>query len=430
MRSGDSRRSFLRRTAAAPLVIPGSVLGLNGATPPSDRVTLGGLGIGSRGTTVLRSFLEQADVQFLAICDVRNERRETIKSMADQKYGNRDCRMYSEQEELWARRDIDAVLIATGDRWHTPLSILTAKAGKDVYCEKPCSMTIAESRALADTFQRLGRIYQAGTQRRNGANFIKAYELARSGKLGKLTALHAEAGPGERWAPMTSHAWLPAEPEPPKQVVDWDRWLGPAPWRPYNSHYVAGRWRGYFDFHGGGILEWGAHTADLCQWVGDFDATAPIEYDPQGIGQITPYTINCRYANGVKLVLRDKGFLGLGSCHIRYEGDAGWVETADGGQIAVSENLKSEVQDVPRDIAAKSTLNHVADFVASVKSRKAPQAHALAAAQTHIACHAAYIAFQLGRKLAFDPATDRFTGPGSEAANRMRSRAMREPWRI
>lgn len=430
MNSGSSRRSFLHRAATAPLIIPASALGLNGATPPSDRVTLGGLGIGNRGATVLRSFLEQPDVQFLAICDVRNERRETIKSLADQKYGNRDCAMYSEQQELFARRDIDAVLIATGDRWHTPLSILTAKAGKDVYCEKPCSMTIAESRALADTFSRLGRIYQAGTQRRNGANFIKAYELARSGQLGKVTALHAEAGPGERWAPLTSHAWLPAEPEPPKQVVDWDRWLGPAPWRPYNSHYVAGRWRGYFDFHGGGILEWGAHTADLCQWVGDFDATAPIEYDPQGMGQITPYTINCRYANGVKLVLRDKGFLGLGSCHIRYEGEAGWVETADGGQIAVSNNLKSTVQDIPRDIASKATTNHVADFVASVKSRRQPRANALAAAQTHIACHAAYIAFQLGRKLTFDPATDRFTGPGADAANRMRSRAHRQPWSI
>lgn len=416
--------------AAAPMIVPASALGLGQAVAPSDRVTLGGLGIGSRGASVLRSFLAQADVRFLAICDVRNERREAIKSMADKQYGNSDCAMYSEQEELWARKDIDAVLIATGDRWHTPLSILTAKAGKDIYCEKPCSMTIAESRALADTMQRLGRIYQAGTQRRNGANFIKAYEMARSGKLGKLVALHAEAGPGDRWAPLTTHAWLPAEPEPPKQVVDWDRWLGPSPWRPYNSQYVQGRWRGYFDFHGGGILEWGSHTVDLCQWAGHLDDTSPIEFDPQGMGADTPYTINGKYANGLKLVLRDKGFLGLGSCHIRYEGDAGWVETADGGRIEVSENLRSGPLDVPRDEAGQSTANHVRDFVRCVKTRQQPKSNALAAAQAHITCHAAYIAFQLGRKLTFDPATDTFTGPGSAEANRMRSRAMREPWRV
>ncbi|MBI1898661.1 MAG: Gfo/Idh/MocA family oxidoreductase [Acidobacteria bacterium] len=427
-----SRRRLLKTAlraggavVAAPMIVPASALGLAGAVPPSDRVTLGGLGIGNRGARDLQSFLGQPDVQFLAICDVRNERREAVKAIADKKYGNRDCTMYSDQQELWARKDIDAVLIATGDRWHTLLSILTARSGKDVYCEKPCSMTIAQSRALADTFQRLGRIYQAGTQRRNGPNFVRAVELAQGGKLGKLQTLHAEAGPGDRWPPKTSHDWLPAEPEPPRQVVDWDRWLGPSPWRPYNSQYIQGRWRGYFDFHGGGILEWGSHTVDLCQWVGGFDATTPIEFEPQGMGADTPYSVHCRYANGLKLVMRDKGFLGLGSCHVRFEGDAGWVETADGGKIEASGNLRSEGLDVARSDA---TTNHVRNFVDCVKSRKQPRANALAACQTHIACHAAYIAFQLGRKLAFDPATDTFVG--DEQANRMRSRAMREPWTL
>jgi predicted dehydrogenase len=431
MASPMSRRALLKKTGAAvtvPMFVPAAALGRGGAVPPSDRVTLGGLGIGSRGAADLRAFLNQPEVQFLAICDVRNERREIIKSMADQKYGNHDCAMYSDQYELWARRDIDALLIATGDRWHTLLSIGSARAGFDVYCEKPCSMTIQESRALADTFQKLGRVYQAGTQRRNGINFEKAYELARSGKLGKLHTLHAEAGPGERWAPLTTHDWLPGEPEPPKQVVDWDRWLGPSPWRPYHPDYVRGRWRGYFDFHGGGILEWGSHTVDLCHWAGGLDATAPVEYEPEGMGSITPYTIRCRYANGMKLVIRDKGFLGLGSCHFRIEGDEGWVETADGGRIAVSENLKGEVADVPPNEANLATERHVQDFIRAVKSRKQPRSNALAAAQAHITCHAAYIAFQLGRKLAFDPARDAFTG--DEEANRMRSRAMREPWRL
>jgi predicted dehydrogenase len=305
---------------------------------------------------------------------------------------------------------------------------MSAKAGKDVYCEKPCSMTIEQSRILADTFQRLGRIYQAGTQRRNGVNFKHAFDLAKSGKLGKLTTLHAEAGPGHRWPPATTHAWLPGENEPSKQVCDWDRWLGPAPWRPYNPQYVRGLWRGYFDFHGGGILEWGSHTADLCQWAAGADDTTPIEFDPRGMGSITPYSIECLYASGLKLVLRDSGFLGLGTCHVRYEGSEGWVETADSGKIAVSDNLKGEIFAPPTSETKDATTNHVRDFVRCVKSRQQPQANALAAAQTHIACHAAYIAFQLGRKLRFDPATDTFLG--DEEANRMRSRALREPWRI
>jgi hypothetical protein len=419
-----------RQIVSAPLVIPATALGLGQSVAPSDRITLGGLGIGNRGTTDLRAFLEQSDVRFLAICDVRNDRREIVKSMADTRYGNSDCKMYSEQDELFARKDIDALLIATGDRWHTPLSILAAKAGKDVYCEKPCSMTIAESRALADTYQRLGRIYQAGTQRRNGPNFVNAYNLARSGKLGKLTALHAEAGPGERWAPLTSHAWLAAEEEPPTQVLDWNRWLGPAPWRPYNKLYIQGRWRGFFDFHGGGILEWGSHTADLCQWAAHTDETSPVEYEPRGMGAISPYSIHCKYSNGLQLVLRDKGFLGLGSCHARYEGENGWVETADSGRVETSPNLVYENLSVPQDQARLATINHVRDFLDCVKSRRQPKSNALAAAQAHITCHAAYIAFQLGRKLTFDPATDTFTGPNAAEANRMRSRALREPWSV
>jgi predicted dehydrogenase len=191
---------------------------------------------------------------------------------------------------------------------------------------------------------------------------------------------------------------------------------------------VAGKWRGYFDFHGGGILEWGSHTLDLCQWVGGYDVTSPVDYEPQGMGGNTPYHVACRYSDGMKLMLRDKGFLGLGSCHIRYEGSEGWVETADGGRIAVSDNLRSEISDVPKEESALATTNHVRDFVNCVKSRQQPRANALAAAQTHIACHAAYIAFQLGRKLTFDPATDTFAR--DEEANRMRSRAMREPWRV
>lgn len=417
-----SRRQLLRRAAKAsallalPQFVPSSVLGIGGAVAPSEKIVLGAIGIGGRGQHVLTEMLEHKDVQFVAICDIRAERREAVKNLADAKYGTKDCATYRDMHEILARQDIDAVLIATGDRWHTMASITAAKAGKDIYCEKPCSMTIAESRALADTLLREGRIYQAGTQRRNVGNFVFAIDLAHSGKLGKIHTVHANT-----LAPPTSHDWLPAETEPPADVVDWDRWLGPCPWRPYNSAYVRGGWRGFFDFHGGGILEWGSHTVDLCQWANQADATAPVEYEPRGNDVIA------RYANGVKLVMRESGWLGLGTCSVRFEGDEGWVEAGDSGRVEVSPaSLRSE-QRVFTEVGTSPT-SHVKDFFRCVRSRSQPRANASVAGQSHIACHAAYIAWQLGRKLTFDPGKDEFAG--DEAANRMRSRAMREPWRV
>ncbi len=421
-RTGVSRRRFLKSAAAAsaafsvPTIIPGSALGKNGVVAPSERIVMGGLGIGRRGGYDLGIFLEQPEVQFVAICDVRQERRMAVKQMADDKYGNKDCDMYSDMFEFLARNDIDAVLIATGDRWHTLASIITAKAGKDIYCEKPCSMTIAESRALADTIERYGRVYQAGTQRRNIGNFQLAVELAQSGKLGKLRTVHANTQP-----PATTHDWLPAEPEPPKDVVDWDRWLGPTPWRPYNSAYIRGRWRGHFDFHGGGILEWGSYTIDICQWANQADDTTPVYFEPQGNHVIA------RYENGVQLVMRDTGWLGMGTCSVRFEGDEGWVETGDSGKMLIGPgSLRAEHRGFT-DVGTDPT-NHIREFLRCVKSRGQTAARASVAAQSHVAAHAAYIAWQLDRPLTFDPVKEEFIG--DEQANRMRSRAMREPWRI
>jgi len=266
------RRTFLAKSAAVstafalPTIIPSSALGLDGSIAPSERITVGILGCGGRGTYDLGIFLQQPEVQFLAVCDVRSERREAGKKIIDERYSNGDCKTYRDMFEMYGRKDLDSVLIATGDRWHTLASILAAKFGKDVYCEKPCSMTIGESRALADGIRHYGRIYQAGTQRRNIGNFMHAVHLAHSGRLGKLHTVHANT-----LAPATNHDWLPGEPEPDRDILDWDRWLGPTPWRPYNSAYLAGRWRGYFDFHGGGILEW-VRTPLICanghaEWI-------------------------------------------------------------------------------------------------------------------------------------------------------------------
>ncbi len=417
-----SRRRFLANAGAAsaalaiPIVVPDSALGLSQTVAPSNRIVLGAIGIRGRGAHDLRCLLDNQDVQFIAICDVQKVQREKIKSTADSHYGNSDCTMYANMHDMLPRPDIDAVLIATGDRWHTMASITAARAGKDVYCEKPCSMTISESRALSDTFRKYDRIYQAGTQRRSIGNFLFAADLVAKGKLGKLQTVHANT-----LAPATKHDWLPEQPLPGKDEVDWDMWLGPCPWRPFNSRYITGGWRGFFDFHGGGILEWGAHTVDLCQWAALKDDTAPIEYVPEGNG------VTATYADGLKLVMRDTGWMGLGTCSVRYEGDEGWIETGDSGKFAIyPESLRTERTVFTR--AGTDPTTHIRNFLDCVKTRTPAHANADVAAQSHVVCHAAYIAWQLARPVKFDPAKEEFIG--DEQANRMRSRAMREPWRI
>lgn len=423
-RNPFNRRQFLGRVGvvagglvAAPCFIPGRALGLDGAVAPSERIVLGAIGIGSRGAYVLDCFVHEPGVQFVAICDVKASRRQSVKKMADTLYGNQDCATYRDLHELLARPDIDAVLIATGPNWHATASILAAKAGKDVYCEKPCTKNIAQSLALAQTFRRTGRVFQAGTQRRSLPNFAFAVELARRGKLGKLQTLHAHPG----GLGTSSSGWFAAEPEPSKEDVDWNRYLGPAAWRPFNRRLLDG-----FNFEkggglvGGGCLEWGSHCVDICQWANDADNTAPVEYWPEG------KELHARYANGVKLVMRNDGWLPLGSCPVRFEGDTGWVETGDNAEVAVQ---PAELLDRSRPKIPGYPANfHVRNFLGCVRSRGETRANADVACWSHIACHAANIALFLGRKVTYDPKTHEF--PGDEEANRLRSEALREPWRI
>lgn len=421
------RREFLKSmavmgaAAAAPTVLPGKVLGFNGAVAPSEKINLGAIGIQSRGWHDLLVFCGRNDIQFKAICDIQKKQRVKIKDWADQKNGDKACGAYKDMHEMLLRDDIDAVLIATGDRWHTMASITAAKYGKDVYCEKPLSLTIEESRALANAVNRYGVVYQAGTQRRNIGNFMLAAEIAQSGKLGKLTEVHANT----LW-PATTQDWLPAQPEPAPDDVDWNLWLGGCPWRPYNASYVAGGWRGHFDFHGGGILEWGSHTVDLCQWAAKKDDTAPVKYTPQfDDNGVKGGEVYAWYADGLKLVMRSSGWLGLGTCSARYVGEEGWVETGDSGRMAVSSDaLRSELKYF--GMPGTSPDTHIAEFCECVKTRRNPAANANAAAQSHIASHCAYIAWQLGRTVEFDPVKEVFLNDND--ANRMRSRALREPY--
>jgi hypothetical protein len=422
-----NRRRFLKTAVRAgavlvmPHVVPGTVLGKNGSVAPSERIVLGGIGIGNRGGYDLGCFLHEPDVRFVAVCDVKAARRKAVKEMVDARYGNSDCATYTDLRELLARSDIDAVLIATGPNWHATASILAAKAGKDVYCEKPCTKNIAQSLALAEVFHRTGRVFQAGTQRRSLPNFTYAVELARSGKLGKLHTLYAH--------PMTlntsTSGWLPAQPELP-QEVDWNLYLGPAAWRPFNRDLLRS-----FDFEegggiiGGGCLPWGSHCVDLCQWANDADATAPVEYEPVEY-ESKDKQLHARYANGVKLVIRNDGWLPLGSCPVRFEGETGWVETGDDAEIVASAPAMlagrgAKIPGYPADF-------HIRDFLDCVKTRAQTRSNADVTCYSHITCHAANIALFLGRKVRYDPQEHEFIG--DEEANRLRSEALREPWRL
>src|SRR5262245_15205859 len=429
---GTTRRAFLQggATASAALslatALPAGVLGSD-RTRPSEKITLGVIGIGPRCTYDLKAMLGFNDIRCVAIAEVQAKRREAGKKLVDEHYGNKDCRLYRDFRELLDRKDIDAVLIATGDRWHARASILAAKAGKDVYSEKPCGITIASCQELANTMHREKRIFQAGTQRRSVPNFQRAVSLAHSGKLGKIHTLHASI-----YVPVLDNTWLAAQPMPKPDVVDWNLWLGPAAWRPFNQAYVDGRWRGQWDFDSGArVLDWGAHTVDLCQWANKADDTMPIEYEP------SDKNIVCRYANGVKLVLdflkepfkdRSPHYISrLGTCPVRFVGDEGWVETGDEGEIVVHpKSLEKEVEQTKR-VRGLDVTAHSRNFFDCIRSRKPTAANPDVMRRSHVACHAAAIAWVLGRKLRLDPVKETFID--DETANLMRSRPARQ-WSI
>ena len=429
-----TRRTFLKRAAAlatVPYIVPASALGRGGKVAPSERIVLGGMGVGRRGSHDLRWMLPEPDVQFVAICDARKESREAVKQIVDTRYGNKDCAMYSDMREFLAlRTDIDVLLIATGDRWHSLAAIMAMRAGKDVYSEKPSSMTIAEGRAVAETAKRYRRIYQTGTQRLSEGNFTFANELLRTGRLGRVHTVRTHIAPWD--SAEMSHEWLPAEPQPPKDEVDWDQWLGPCPWRPYNSAYIRGKWRGYYDFHTSCIGEWGAHTFAQCQVAIGAADTAAIEYqyvkNESGDGMVT------RFANGIKMVLErdlDKKYW-RGSCGVRYEGTEGWVAAADGYSKpdVSSPAMMGDFRKLVYDYMARTQrpMSHVRDLFDCVKSRRQTVANAEMMHRSMSTVHAANICMWLKRDLRYDPVKEEFIN--DPEANRLRSRAMREPWII
>jgi predicted dehydrogenase len=429
-----NRRQFLKQATAvsgavaAPWIIPSSALGRDGAVAPSERIVMGGIGLGGRGTGDLRGWiLPDPQAQFVAICDIRKERREAIKKMTDEKYGNTDCKMYRDiREFVTTRTDIDAVLIATGDRWHAAAAILAMRSGKDVYSEKPAALTIAEGQAVVKTAQQYGRVYQAGMQRLSEANFAVTNELLRLGRLGEVKTVHAHLAP---WGGVNmNRTWLPAEPEPAKEEVDWDAWLGPCPWRPYNSSYVKGGWRHHYDFYTSVIGEWGSHTIAQCQVALGLGETSAVHY--KYVDNTTAEGMAMRFANGVTMIQSQKGW--HGSCGVRYEGTEGWAACADGyARPDVSHpSLLADYSKILQEYLARTghSMGHMRDFFNCVKSRRVTVANPVVMHRTMSTVHAANIAQWLKRDMTYDPVKEEFVN--DPEANRLRSRAQREGWQI
>ncbi len=430
-----TRRRFLKTTAqvgaavTVPTIVPSAVLGLGGAVPPSEKIILGAIGIRGRGMHDLRWAMGQPDVQFVAICDLQKRQRLAIKGFVDGRYGSKDCAMYPEIRGFLAERtDIDAVLVTTGDRWHALASILAMRAGKDVYTEKPSCMTIAEGQAVVETARRYERVYQTGTQRLSEANHVFAIEMARTGRLGKVHTAYAHIAPWD--AAKMRHDWLPAQPQPPKDEVDWDAWLGPCPWRPYNATYCRGGWRGHYDFHTSCIGEWGAHTFAQAQAGLDCLDTSPVEYEyvknDSGDGMVT------HFASGVKMILSRGKTYWRGSCGERFDGPEGWAGSADGYSRpdVSSPSMLGLLKKVVGEYVGRTgrSLDHMRNFLDCVRTRELTVANPTVMHRSMSTVHAANICMWLGRSLKYDPLKEEFVN--DPEANSLRSRAMREPWII
>jgi len=431
-----TRRQFLARSAIAagaaalPWYVPASALGRGGAVAPSERIVMAGIGLGGRGSYDQTAMLNEPDVQWVAVCDVVKTRREAAKKRVDAKYGNTDCAAYFDLRQLLAKRtDVDAVLIATGDRWHALAATLAMQAGKDVYCEKPACLTMAQGQMVVDTARRYSRVYQTGAQRLSEPNHVFAIEMARTGRLGPIHTAYADC----RWRDGARRDYLPAQPEPPSEEVAWDLWLGPAPWRPYNSAYVnGGGWYHYYDF-ATDVAMWGAHT--VAQALAGLDMTnvGAIQFQYAG----PDATMEVRLSKEVKLVLFrvagsvwDPCQFWHGACGERFDGPEGWAAAADGytGPDVSSPALLSQYKKVLADytVRTRRPLSHVRDFLDCIRSRRATVASPDVMYRSMKICLAADICEELKRDVTFDLVNAEFVADAQ--ANRMRSRAMRPPF--
>ena len=431
--SNLSRRRFLAATGlalAAPTLLSSCASGRGGRAAPSERITLGVVGWGMMGPHNTKAFLSEKDCQVVAVCDLDKDHLTAAVARINEHYGNSDCRGYHDYRELLAREDIDTVMLAVPDHWHALTAIEAARRKKDIYGEKPLARTIAEQQAIVKAVQKHRRIWQTGSWQRSKGPFRRAAEIVRSGMIGKVTWV--EVGLPEGNVDLV-RKWEKMSPEPPPPQLDYDFWIGPARMEPYIEARVHKNWRWNYNTGGGQLLDWVGHHCDISHWGLGLDETGPLEVEGEGEfppadtvwNTCTRYRITCKYANDLTLVIAGgHKEIVMGT---KWIGTDGWVRVDRGGYDASDVDWFTLPEDQYKVQLYRSD-NHHRNFLDCVKSRTPANANADVAARSHVACHAAYIAWQLGRTLQFDPVKEEFLG--DETANRMRSRAMREPWRI
>ena len=445
-----NRRTFLKSTAVAvgtahvPMVIPSSVLGRGNRPAPSDRITLACIGTGNQGLNNLQSFLQDERVQLVAVCDINESSpgywngriagRKPAQDMVNWTYGKdirsgrfNSCDAYIDFQDVMVRDDIDGVVLSLPDHWHAIPVLAAAKVGKDIYGEKPLSLTIAEGRAMSDAVRDHGVIFQTGSQQRSDHNFRRTCELVRNQRIGTLKTVRVGLPGG---TPDFGRTGDRKAPEPVPKGFDYDKWLGPAPHAPYSPARCHVNFRWILDYSGGQITDWGGHHPDIAQWGMDTEGTGPIEIlNPQGVfstdapwNTATEFSFECRYKNGVRLLISDKERRG-----VTFEGSDGWVFATRGHHEASSDQIYNAELEA-NEVHLYKSENHHRNFIDCMQSRKQPVAPIETAHRSISIAHLGNIALRLGRDLKWNPDTERFVNDAE--ADGMLSRPMRAPWTL
>ncbi len=435
-RQSISRRGLLKQAAATagavmsfPYIVPSSVFGKDGAIAPSNRITVGCVGVGGMGTHDMQRMFEVPDVQVVAIADPKKTRRDIVQNLVHEKYGKDSCAAYSDYRELATRKDIDVVQVATVDQWHVLCALEAVRNGKDVYVEKPLGLSIAENQALRAACHRYGRIFQFGTQQRSMPQFRRACELVLNGRIGKLHTVKVSApvGPEQRTGDLTYAA------APVPEGFDYDMWLGPAPWAPYTPKRTESPyWFHISDYSIGYIGGWGIHHLDIAQW-GMNELGGPVELVGSGVFPTKDslcdnplnWDVKMKYANGVMLHFTSDGGPNMHGC--RFEGDKGWIHVDRGQLIAEPASILNE-KIGPGETRLHASTHQQQDLIEAVKRRGRTVSNIDVAVCSDNLCHLAWIAVHLGRKLKWNPAKEEFTN--DPEANAMRIRGMRAPWHL
>ncbi|MDP3070007.1 MAG: Gfo/Idh/MocA family oxidoreductase [Opitutaceae bacterium] len=428
MNTQIDRREFLRRSTAAaaaiglPNILPAAALGA------SKKISLGCIGVGGMGTSNMKNFLALEDCRVVAVCDPYQDRREKAKNLVDTQYGDRGCAMFGDYRELIARRDIDAVMIATQDHWHALIATSAAAAGKDLYCEKPMGVSVEQGQKIRQAVRQHQRMFQAGTWQRSQTKFRHACELARNGYVGKIHTVQVSAE-GSRYQPKYAG---PLDPQPVPAGFDWEMWRGPAPDRPYNPGRVAWPdWYLIWDYCAGFICNWGVHHFDIANWGCPTVAEERCEIECKATYRTQGFTDNVEdwnatfaYASGLKMIFTNETHQKLGC---RFIGDQGWVHVDRAGIWAEPESLL-KVKLKENELHLHQSDNHGDDFLRSVRSRQDPVSNVDA---THVASYLgliADIAARLETKLMWDPKLEKFIG--NDEANARLIRPMRHGWKL